>query len=116
MLLPVLFGLPALQFLLRPFGLRCLAVPKRLIPVPFSLEPVQVGLRTIPFGLFPQQDTGMIQGSTLGPQDISFPAMKARQEEINAIVSKDPDVDHVVSSIGGFGASTGSVRFMANAT
>ncbi len=62
----------------------------------------------VPFGLFPQQDTGMIQGSSQGPQDISFAAMKARQEELNAIVKADPDVDHVVSSIGGFGASTGN--------
>ena len=62
----------------------------------------------VPFGLFPQQDTGMIMGSTQGPQDISFPAMKARQEQVNAIVNQDPDVDHVVSSIGGFGASTGN--------
>jgi multidrug efflux pump len=58
------------------------------------------------FGLFPQQDIGQIGGQTLGPQDISFPAMKARQEEINKIVQADPDVDHVVSSLGGFGAST----------
>ena len=62
----------------------------------------------VPFGLFPQQDTGMIMGSSQGPQDISFPAMKARQEQLNAIVKRDPDVDHVVSSIGGFGASTGN--------
>ena len=62
----------------------------------------------VPPGLFPQQDTGMIQGSSLGPQDISFPAMKARQEQLNAIVSHDPDVAHVVSNIGGFGSSTGN--------
>jgi multidrug efflux pump len=62
----------------------------------------------VPFGLFPQQDTGMLNGSSLGPQDISFPAMKAREEQLNAIVMKDPDVAHVVASIGGFGASTGN--------
>ena len=62
----------------------------------------------IPFGLFPQQDTGMLLGSTRGPQDISYPAMKERQEQINAIVKQDPDVDHVVSNVGGFGASTGN--------
>jgi multidrug efflux pump len=66
----------------------------------------------VPFGLFPQQDTGMLNGSSLGPQDISFPAMKAHQEELNAIVMKDPDVAHVVSSIGGFGASTGNAGSM----
>jgi len=62
----------------------------------------------IPLGLFPQQDTGMILGSSLGPQDISFPAMKARQEALSAIVMQDPDVAHVVSNFGGFGASTGN--------
>ncbi|HMG57702.1 MAG TPA: multidrug efflux RND transporter permease subunit [Kofleriaceae bacterium] len=60
----------------------------------------------IPFGFFPQQDNGQLQGSTLGPQDISYPAMKERQEQLHAIVQADPDVDHVVSNIGGFGAST----------
>ena len=62
----------------------------------------------VPFGLFPQQDVGMLNGASLGPQDISYPAMKARQEQLNAIVQNDPDVAHVVSSIGGFGASTGN--------
>jgi multidrug efflux pump subunit AcrB len=66
----------------------------------------------VPPGLFPQQDTGMIQGSSQGPQDISFPAMRARQEALNAIVMQDPDVAHVVSSIGGFGASTGNAGTM----
>jgi multidrug efflux pump len=62
----------------------------------------------VPPGLFPQQDTSMLVGSSLGPQDISYPAMKARQEQLNAIVMQDPDVAHVVSSIGGFGTSTGN--------
>jgi hydrophobic/amphiphilic exporter-1 (mainly G- bacteria), HAE1 family len=55
----------------------------------------------IPKGLFPQQDTGLVMGTTVGPQDISYPAMKARQEAVNAVVQADPAVDHVVSSIGG---------------
>jgi multidrug efflux pump len=62
----------------------------------------------LPFGLFPQQDTGMLSGSSQAPQDISYPAMKARQEILNKIVEQDPDVAHVVSNIGGFGASTGN--------
>jgi multidrug efflux pump len=62
----------------------------------------------IPAGLFPQQDTGQLLGSSLAPQDISYPAMKARQEQLNAIVMADPDVAHVVSNVGGFGASTGN--------
>ncbi|HEX8111265.1 MAG TPA: efflux RND transporter permease subunit, partial [Kofleriaceae bacterium] len=67
------------------------------------------GLYTrVPPGLFPQQDTGQLMGSSLGPQDISYPAMKARQEQLNAIVMQDPDVAHVVSNIGGWGSSTGN--------
>ena len=60
----------------------------------------------VPAGLFPQQDTGMLTGSTQGPQDISFPAMKERQEQLLAIVLADPDVAHVNANVGGFGSST----------
>ena len=55
----------------------------------------------IPKGLFPQQDTGRIMGATEAPQDVSFPRMKQRQEALNAVVGKDPDVLHYVSFIGG---------------
>jgi hydrophobe/amphiphile efflux-1 (HAE1) family protein len=60
----------------------------------------------LPLGLFPQQDTGMVMGQSQGPQDISFPAMRERQEALNKIVMSDPAVAHVVSNVGGFGAST----------
>jgi hydrophobe/amphiphile efflux-1 (HAE1) family protein len=60
----------------------------------------------LPIGLFPQQDTGMLMGKSEGPQDISFPAMRERQEELNKIVMSDPAVAHVVSNVGGFGATT----------
>ncbi|MGO9713550.1 MAG: multidrug efflux RND transporter permease subunit [Polyangiaceae bacterium] len=54
----------------------------------------------IPKGLFPQQDTGRIMGASEAPQDVSFPRMKQRQEALNAVVGKDPDVLHYVSFIG----------------
>ncbi len=60
----------------------------------------------IPSGLFPQQDTGMIRATSQGPQDISFDAMKERQEKLIAIVLADPDVKHINANVGGFGAST----------
>ncbi|HTR56035.1 MAG TPA: efflux RND transporter permease subunit [Kofleriaceae bacterium] len=60
----------------------------------------------IPFGLFPQQDTGMLMGSVVGPQDISFGEMKVKQEQLQEIVREDPAVDHVIASIGGFGSTT----------
>ncbi len=61
---------------------------------------------SIPGGSFPQQDTGLMVVSTRGPEDISFAAMKERQEKLNAIVESDPAVAHVNSSVGGFGSST----------
>jgi multidrug efflux pump subunit AcrB len=60
----------------------------------------------VPSGLFPQQDTGMIRCASTGPQDISFAAMRERQEKLNAIVIADPDVAHVTSNVGGFGGNT----------
>jgi multidrug efflux pump subunit AcrB len=62
----------------------------------------------VPKGLFPQQDTSMLMGSTEASQDVSFPAMKAYQEQVIAMVAADPDVEHVVSFIGSANASTGN--------
>jgi multidrug efflux pump len=68
----------------------------------------------IPKGLFPQQDTGRLSGFSQAPQDVSFPRMKQRQEALNAVVGKDPDVLHYVSFVGGGGprgnaGNTGSI-------
>jgi multidrug efflux pump len=60
----------------------------------------------VPKGLFPQQDSGMIMGSSDAPQDVSFPAMKQRQVAINAVVGADPDVGHVLSFIGSGNSGT----------
>ena len=54
----------------------------------------------VPKGLFPQQDTGSLAGGTDAPQDISFPAMKARTEAINQVLATDPNIDHFVSFMG----------------
>jgi hydrophobe/amphiphile efflux-1 (HAE1) family protein len=62
----------------------------------------------IPKGLFPQQDTGQLQGISDAPQDISFPAMKARQEALNKVLLDDPDLDNQVSFIGGGPSGTGN--------
>jgi hydrophobic/amphiphilic exporter-1 (mainly G- bacteria), HAE1 family len=68
---------------------------------------------TVPKGLFPQQDTGFLMGSTDAPQDISFKAMYDRQKAVGEVVRQDPAVDHMVSFTGGgFGAAgmnTGSM-------
>ncbi|MGE8588476.1 MAG: efflux RND transporter permease subunit, partial [Alcaligenes sp.] len=54
----------------------------------------------VPKGFFPQQDTGLIQVITQGPQTASFGAMSRLQQEAAAIVLEDPDVDTVTSFIG----------------
>ena len=59
----------------------------------------------VPKGLFPQQDTGIISGTSDAPQDISFPAMRERQESLNRVVLANPNVAHMVSFIGGGGAA-----------
>ena len=54
----------------------------------------------IPKGLFPQQDTGSLAGGSQAPQDISFPAMKARTEALNEVLAQDQNIEHFVSFIG----------------
>ncbi|HET6981396.1 MAG TPA: efflux RND transporter permease subunit, partial [Myxococcaceae bacterium] len=66
----------------------------------------------IPKGLFPQQDNGLLTGFSEAPQDVSYQTMKERQIQLNHILGQDPDIDNVVSFIGGGpggGANTGSV-------
>ncbi len=61
----------------------------------------------VPKGFFPQQETGMISGSTEASQDISFPAMEKLQKRIVQIVLDDPSVATVGSFVGGgFGSSS----------
>ncbi len=57
----------------------------------------------IPKGFFPQQDNGLITATSEASQDISFEAMKAKQEELSKIVMEDPDVATVAMAIGGSG-------------
>ncbi len=64
----------------------------------------------VPKGLFPQQDTGTMAGFSEAAQDISFPGMRERQEQVNAIVQADPAVLHTLAFIGGGGSNnTGTV-------
>ena len=56
---------------------------------------------TTPKGYFPEDDTGLIWGSTRTSTDISFGAMAELQQKAMAIVSADPAVAGVGSSIGG---------------
>ena len=55
----------------------------------------------IPKGFFPIEDTGQMQGIVEGSQDISFLALKEKQQKITEVVLKDPAIDSVVSFMGG---------------
>jgi HAE1 family hydrophobic/amphiphilic exporter-1 len=57
----------------------------------------------IPKGFFPQQDIGLISGTSEAGQDISFAAMLERQEALGKIAMADPDVATVAMVIGGNG-------------
>jgi multidrug efflux pump len=58
---------------------------------------------TLPKGFFPQDDIGLIFGSTEASPDISYAGMKELQQKVAAIVQKDPSVNGVASFIGAQG-------------
>ena len=66
--------------------------------------------RTIPKGYFPQDDTGLIFGSTEASPDVSFPAMSRLQQRAETVILDDPDVESTASFIGGGGAGGASVN------
>ena len=70
----------------------------------------------VPKGFFPVQDTGVIQGISEGPQDVSFPAMAQRQQDLAAVILKDPAVESLSSFIGvdGINTTLNSGRMMIN--
>ncbi|WP_295854914.1 efflux RND transporter permease subunit [Tardiphaga sp.] len=61
---------------------------------------------TINKGFLPQQDTGLLNGTTDAAQDISFAAMSERQQQVAAIISRDPDVVTVDSFVGAGSVNT----------
>ncbi|MDQ8698225.1 multidrug efflux RND transporter permease subunit [Hyphomicrobium sp. LHD-15] len=60
---------------------------------------------TIPKGFFPQQDTGLLQGTSEAGQDVSFAEMMRLQQQLGVIIGKDPDVETYAMAIGAGGAS-----------
>ena len=65
----------------------------------------------VPKGFFPQQDTGRISGQTVAAQDISFPAMSAKQRELAQMVLDDPSIATVTAFAGG-GRNSNNMGFM----
>jgi multidrug efflux pump len=70
----------------------------------------------VPKGFFPEQDTGIIQGITEGPQTISFAAMATRQTVLVERLLKDPAIESVSSFIGvdGMNATLNAGRLYIN--
>jgi multidrug efflux pump len=62
----------------------------------------------VPFGLFPQQDTGRMGGRTRASQDISFDSMKVKQRQLAQMVLDDPAIQSVTAFVGGGGPGGGS--------
>jgi len=60
----------------------------------------------VPKGLFPVQDTGIIQAISQAPQTISFSAMSDKQQALADVVLKDPAVESLSSFIGIDGTNT----------
>jgi len=54
----------------------------------------------IPKGFFPVQDNGIIQGTLEAPQSVSFSNMAERQQQVAAMILKDPAVESLTSFIG----------------
>jgi len=104
----------AFQWLLNEYaiGLRWVLRHRILIIfVVFGTIGLNVYLFTIvPFGLFPQQDTGRMGGRTRASQDISFDAMKVKQETLAQMVLDDPAIQSVTAFVGGGGPGGGSTN------
>jgi HAE1 family hydrophobic/amphiphilic exporter-1 len=78
----------------------------RRVTMAFSLA-ILVGtvfLYTIvPKGFIPSEDTGRIIASTETAEGTSFESMSRHQQEVAAIIGKDPNVDSYTSSVGSGG-------------
>src|SRR3982075_3883167 len=57
----------------------------------------------VPKGFFPQEDTGFLSGVTEAATDTSFEAMSVRQKAITDILSVDPAVEYINSTVGAGG-------------
>jgi HAE1 family hydrophobic/amphiphilic exporter-1 len=64
----------------------------------------------VPKGFVPNQDQGMLSGSTEGPQDISFEGMVKLQQQVTKILRASPYVDAFMSNASGGNAGRVMVR------
>jgi HAE1 family hydrophobic/amphiphilic exporter-1 len=64
----------------------------------------------VPKGFVPNQDQGLLSGSTEGPQDISYEGMVKLQQQVTKVVRANPDVDAFMSFISGGNAGRVMMR------
>jgi multidrug efflux pump len=64
----------------------------------------------VPFGFFPQQDTGRMGGRTRASQDIAFDSMRVKQQQLAQMVLDDPAIQSVTAFVGGGGPGGGSTN------
>ncbi len=63
----------------------------------------------VPKGFIPSEDTGQLQGSTETAEGTSFQSMAQHQQQVAAVLDKDPNVAAYMSAVGG-GGGGGSVN------
>ncbi len=70
----------------------------------------------IPKGFFPTQDTGIIQGFSEAPQNVSFAAMSDYQQKLAKEILEEPAVESLSSFIGvdGINTTPNAGRFLIN--
>ncbi|WJV65756.1 MdtB/MuxB family multidrug efflux RND transporter permease subunit [Pectobacteriaceae bacterium CE70] len=75
--------------------------PWLMLSVALSTLGLTIGLYLIiPKGFFPIQDNGIIQGTVQAAQSISFSNMAQKQQQVTAIIMKDPAVQSISSFVG----------------
>jgi multidrug efflux pump len=84
-------------------------------PIMMLILAITVGMNVflfshIPKGLFPEQDTGVIQGFVRADQSSSFQHTSQKMKQFVDLVQADPAVDTVVGTIGGGGGFGGGTN------
>jgi len=83
---------------------RVLARKATMLVVTFATLAGTIALYiVVPKGFFPQEDTGFLSGVTEAATDTSFEAMTVRQKELSDILSRDPAVEYINSTVGAGG-------------
>jgi len=83
---------------------RVLARKATMLAVTFATLAGTIALYiVVPKGFFPQEDTGFLSGVTEAATDTSFEAMTVRQKDLTDILSRDPAVDYINSTVGAGG-------------